>query len=77
MNKSELEEDLFLRKRIGERIAEIRKAKGMTIRELAKKSGIGYPHISDIENGKYAVGIVRLGKICKAMDVEIRIVDID
>ena len=68
----EKEKEDFLIK-IGKRVAEIRKGKGITIRQLAEISGISNPDISDIENGKHSVGIDRLNKICKALDVKIKI----
>lgn len=61
------------REYIGKRIAEIRKAKGMSIRQLADASGVNFANIYKIENGKYNVSIDILNKICKALGVEIKI----
>ena len=61
------------REYIGKRIAEIRKAKGMSIRQLADASGVNFANIYKIENGKYNVSIDILNKICLALGVELRI----
>ena len=45
------------REYIGERIAEIRQAKGLSIRQLAEASGVNFANIYKIENGKYNVRI--------------------
>lgn len=61
------------REYIGKRIAEIRKAKGMSIRQLADASGVNFANIYKIENGKYNVSIDILNKICLALRVELKI----
>ena len=61
------------REYIGKRIAEIRKAKGLPIRQLADASGVNFANIYKIENGKYNVSIDILNKICLALGVELRI----
>ena len=55
------------REYIGKRIAEIRQAKGLSIRQLAEASGVNFANIYKIENGKYNVSIDILGKICEAL----------
>ena len=62
------------REYIGKRIAEIRQAKGLSIRQLAEASGVNFANIYKIENGKYNVSIDILGKICEALDCRIDIV---
>lgn len=64
-----------MRKYIGRRIAEIRQAKGLSIRQLADMSGVNFANIYKIENGKYNVSIDILGKICEALDCRIDIVE--
>lgn len=59
------------RMRVGALIAEARKKQGLTVRELAEKSGVSYQNITKIENGKYNVSIDILGKLCKALDLKI------
>ena len=63
------------REYIGKRIAEIRQAKGLSIRQLAEASGVNFANIYKIENGKYNVSIDILGKICDALDYRIDIVE--
>ena len=63
------------REYIGKCIAEIRKAKGLSIRQLAEASGVNFANIYKIENGKYNVSVDILGKICEALDYRIDIVE--
>lgn len=67
------EENIAHRKKIGGMIAEIRKWKGLTQEELSKMAGLDRTNIAKIENGKYSVGVDVLGKICKALGVELKI----
>lgn len=59
------------RMRVGAFIADARKKQGLTVRELAERSGVSYQNITKIENGKYNVSIDILGKLCKALDLKI------
>ena len=63
------------REYIGKRIAEIRQAKGLSIRQLADASGVNFANIYKIENGKYNVSIDILGKICEALGRRIDLVE--
>ena len=58
---------------IGKRIAEIRQAKGLSIRQLAEASGVNFANIYKIENGKYNVSIDILGKICEELGYHVDI----
>ena len=58
---------------IGKRIAEIRQAKGLSIRQLAEACGVNFANIYKIENGKYNVSIDILGKICEALGYHVDI----
>ncbi len=40
--------------RFGERLQELRKAKGYTLRDLAARVGVGFTYLSKAENGKLA-----------------------
>lgn len=62
------------RERIGERLAELRRSKGYSMRQLAEMSGVNFANIYKIENGKYNVSIDILGKICDALGCRIDIV---
>ena len=63
------------REYIGKRIAEIRQAKGLSIRQLAEACGVNFANIYKIENGKYNVSVDILGKICEAFGYRIDIVE--
>lgn len=56
------------RKRIGARIAALRKARGMTQAQLAESCGMKKPNITRIETGRYSTGLDILAKIAKALD---------
>lgn len=55
------------RERIGKRIAEIRKAKGLSQAKLSELTGIAPGNIARIETGKYSTGIDILSKIANAL----------
>lgn len=59
------------RKRIGQRIADIRKEKGLTQLDIADKTGIQRCHVARIEAGRYSVGLDTLAMIGDAMDMNI------
>ena len=62
------------RVRIGQRIADLRKAKGMTQQDLADVTGNQRNHISRIESGKYSVGFDTLQAIAEALGGTIDII---
>jgi len=62
------------RKRIGRRIAELRKEQNLTQAQLAERCGIAQAHIARIETGRYSVGFDTLQTIADALDADIRIV---
>lgn len=62
------------RKRIGERIAELRKAKRMTQADIEFLTGIKRVHVSRVETGKYNVGFDTLQKIAHALGMKVDIV---
>lgn len=62
------------RQRIGRRIAEIRKEKGMTQAQLANLCGLQQAHIARIENGRYSVGLDTMAQIADAMGAKIDII---
>lgn len=59
------------RKRIGRRIAEIRKEQNMTQAQLAERCGIAQAHIARIETGRYSVGLDTLAQIAAAMGMSV------
>ncbi len=62
-----------IRQRIGQRIAELRKLRGMTQRDLAAATGFNPSNIGRIERGRYSVGLEVLNKIAEALDSRIEI----
>lgn len=64
------------RARIGVRIREIREARGMEAKELAKLAGIDSANLSRIEKGKYSVGLDILSKIATALGKKIDFIDL-
>ena len=60
--------------RFGERLQELRKAKGYTLRDLAAKVGVGFTYLSKAENSKLAFadypGEALIGKLAKALDAD-------
>lgn len=62
------------RQRIGQRIAELRKEKGLTQQDIAERTGIQRNHISRIEAGKYSVGFDTLQSIAEALGGRIDII---
>ena len=50
---------------------EMRTAKGLTLMELAKKSGIGKSTLNNIENGKVSPTLFQLETIAIALEVRI------
>ncbi|MGE0155436.1 MAG: helix-turn-helix domain-containing protein [Geobacter sp.] len=61
-----------IRKLLGERIRQFRKAKGYTQERLAEMVGVEPRHISRIEGGYNSPSIERLAKISEALEVLIR-----
>ena len=60
-----------VRKKIGERIAMLRKEKGWTLNDLSQASGINTSNLSRIERGIINVGVDMLGNIAKALGCNI------
>lgn len=62
------------RERIGARIAELRRVKGLTQEQLAEKTGFTQSNIWRVETGKYSVGIDILAKLAEALDASVEII---
>lgn len=63
------------RQRIGQRIAQIRTAKGMTQLQLAEAAGLAQSNIARIEAGRYSTGLDILAKIGDALGVTLDYVE--
>ena len=57
-----------IRTKIGLRIKELRKAKGLSQEQLALKAEIDRTYMASVENGKRNVAIVNIEKIIVALD---------
>ena len=57
-------------KKIGKMIRELRKEKGISLRELAKKVDMSFVNLSYIENGRVETSKDVLRKISKALDYD-------
>lgn len=58
-------------KNVGKQLAELRKASGLTQRELAEKCGVNYASIAKIESGTYNCSIAVLEKIADCLNASI------
>lgn len=55
---------------IGQLISERRRAKGLTLRELAAKAEVGRSTLAALESGKLAeLGLERVARLCAAVDL--------
>lgn len=71
------EEKYANRLRIGQKIAELRQEKGLTVRQLGEMSGVSYQNITKIEHGKYNVSIDLLTKVLNVLDSQLEIIPIE
>ena len=62
------------RTRIGQRLQESRKAKGMTQQDVADKSGVTRTTVSKIEAGRFNAGVDIVDKLARAMGASLDIV---
>lgn len=69
------EEKQQTRDRIGQRIAALRKAAGLTQEELAIRAQLQRTHIGRIEAGRYAVTLETVQAIAQALGMTVDIVD--
>lgn len=63
------------RERIGRRIAEIRKEKGISQAKLAELTGMAPGNIARIETGKYSTGVDLLSKIANALNYKLDFIE--
>lgn len=62
----------MIEKELGKRVAEMRKAKGLSQEELAERSGYSSEFISLVERGVNAPAVAGLERIARALDVDIK-----
>src|SRR5215472_16916904 len=54
---------------IGSRVRDRRSALGLTIKEVAERSGVSSRFLSDLETGKGNISVARLADVARALDV--------
>ncbi len=57
--------------RVGERVRQLREAKGYSVQELADKAGMKRPNLSRLEHGKHQPSLETLEKIASALAVPV------
>mgnify|MGYP002627007738 CR=1 FL=1 len=63
------------RERIGRRIADLRRLKGLTQEQLAQAAGLQRTHVNRIESCKYDVNVWVVQAIAEALGMTLDIVD--
>ena len=53
-------------------LREWRQRRGYSVRELAKRAGVGFMTISRIENGHMSPTVAMLEKLARALDITVR-----
>lgn len=66
-----MEQKIDLCKKVGSRIREIRKEQNLTIKELAKSTGLSSPFLSRLENGLTMPSVYTLQTIAESLKVDI------
>jgi len=61
-----------LAKKLGKRISQIRRQRGLTSERLAYENGLSKGYLSDIENGKRLPSLKCLEKLARALGVSLR-----
>jgi transcriptional regulator with XRE-family HTH domain len=54
------------------RFKELRAARGLSIRKLAEEAGVSTETIYSVEHGKRQPSVRTLGKLARALDVEVK-----
>ena len=70
-----MEKGFEARRRMGERIRQLRSERGISQVELAERAGLAQPHIVRIEQGRYSVGLDTLQAIAKALGCTVDMVE--
>ncbi len=60
-------------KNAGERLRMWRKVEGLTLRELAARSGLAYQNLSAIENGRRPLGLEVARRVAKGLGINYRL----
>ena len=57
---------------IGEKLKQVRNAKGMTLKELGDAVGLSAGYLSQLERGKSSIAMNQLGKLATCLGVDVR-----
>lgn len=69
--KTQDEQRIMIREKVGAMIKTEREQKGWTRYELAKRSGIGETHLRNIEDGEFSVRLDIFNRILVALDIKV------
>lgn len=61
------------KRKVGKQLAELRKASGLSQRQLAEKCGVNYSNIAKIESDTYNCSIAILEKITNCLNASIEL----
>ena len=59
------------RSRLGERVRDLREARGMTLDALAKEAGVSRKTIVNVQSGKHSPSLEKLAQIAAALGVSV------
>jgi len=57
--------------RFGQRLAQLRRERGLSQEELAFRAGLHRTYVSSAERGQRNVSLVNIEKLCRALDTSI------
>lgn len=63
------------RERIGQEISGLRKARGISLRELERMSGVGYSYISKVERGVKNVSFEAICRLLEALGATLSVIE--
>jgi len=64
--------DKDIRSLVGQRIRDLRKAKGLSQESLAERAGFQTSYIGETERGKRNISLTNLGRIAEGLAVEVK-----
>lgn len=65
---------LLLIERLGNQIEHMRKARGLTLIEMAARAGVTRQKLSEIEKGKPTVSILLVAKVLASLNAELDVI---
>ncbi len=63
----------MIQEKVGSRIRELRKEKGISQEQLALNADLDRTYMTSVENGRRNISIVNLEKIVKALEVDFKV----